>query len=374
MEPPSRPPSSTIYAKSILDQTVIFDESNRHLNLSVSLPDIDDENMRAVFTYLEYYNQDIFWSFLSDSFFTLGGILYFFLSTWNLCRKSSSSSSSSLDSSDNSYHRFLEAAGPFVYVLNSIIDIQWAMHTQQRRKQRRALKIRLAESPSSHSACSSSTTSSFRRPQHAPPCQPLLLSTDESSLVSYKQWHKWTKYAAHRRTMLAASTFGIAALLALGSVYTGWIVLDIISAHVYIASAVIAITGRRNRPWFAPTAMTITTNTTIPITIPKDSTQQPDLPPPRMSIDDNYMVWFDSEVLEDLGDVLFFIGSLVDAGLTDLSLERPVLTVLQSLFWLIDACLYMLADIQMASQLRKQRQNNSSHPDGDDEGAPRVFV
>jgi hypothetical protein len=78
--------------------------------------------------------------------------------------------------------------------------------------------------------------------------------------------------------------------------------------------------------------------------------------------------------LEDLGDVLFFIGSLVDAGLTDLSLERPILTVLQSLFWLIDACLYMLADIQMALQLKHSREQEKHSHHGQDEYAPSVFV
>jgi hypothetical protein len=53
---------------------------NRKDNLKVSLPDIDDHSMNAVFAYLEFYEQDLAWSFISDSFFFSGGILYVVLS------------------------------------------------------------------------------------------------------------------------------------------------------------------------------------------------------------------------------------------------------------------------------------------------------
>jgi hypothetical protein len=65
-------------------------------------------------------------------------------------------------------------------------------------------------------------------------------------------------------------------------------ILDVISAHVYIVSAVLSITGRRSRPWFAPSSLIYTT-----------SSQQNQSPPVAG-------FWVDPEILEDLGDLLFF--------------------------------------------------------------------
>ena len=42
--------------------------------------------MAHVFAYIEHYQEDLFWSFLSDSFFTVGGSIYVLLSCLGLRR------------------------------------------------------------------------------------------------------------------------------------------------------------------------------------------------------------------------------------------------------------------------------------------------
>ncbi len=68
--------SSSTHSVDTLKQSPFF-------MLPKSLPDIDDDSMNHVFEYLEHYEQDIFWSYLSDLFFIAGGLIYVYIALWD---------------------------------------------------------------------------------------------------------------------------------------------------------------------------------------------------------------------------------------------------------------------------------------------------
>jgi hypothetical protein len=108
---------------------------SRKDNLKVSLPDIDDHFIKAVFAYLKLYEQDLAWSFISNSFFFSGGILYVVLSFWDYCV------------ADVKHYYSLDSFAPLVsYVLNSVADLHWAYHAKQRNKKKRNMLLQWAES------------------------------------------------------------------------------------------------------------------------------------------------------------------------------------------------------------------------------------
>jgi hypothetical protein len=131
---------------------------------------------------------------------------------------------------------------------------------------------------------------------------------------------------------LAALTFGIAAGLAFLAVVLRYFVgkdnndvaadgLDMASDHVYILSAVIAITGKRTRPWLSSSSPGCTS------------------------------MMNDSEPLEDMGDLLFLLGSLVDGSMWYWMVqEQPAWEFISAVLWLLDACFYLRSDIVMAEQ------------------------
>lgn len=275
---------------------------------NVSLPDIEDTSMNNVFTYLEFYEQDLAWSFLSDSFFIGGGVLYVLISIgeWQESLPENTNCDACLTISKDIYS-YLVVVAPLAYVLNSIVDIQWSFHARTRNKKKMRMKDQWSEYQDIGipEQCDESKFS-FRGVQQAPLSRLQLLR----------------KHAAHRRSVLAAFTFGAAALLGFCAVLIKskkiCHVLDFLSAHMYILSAVVSISGRRTRPWFTSTHCNL---------------------------------FHSPELLEDIGDALFLIGSLVDASLVDFDLEQPQLSILSSFLWLIDACFYLRSDFVMAYQM-----------------------
>ena len=146
-------------------------------------------------------------------------------------------------------------------------------------------------------------------------------------------WHRLRKHAAHRRTILAALTFGIAAGLNVIACVLRYFVakdhddtadrLDMASVYVYILSAIIAITGKRIRPWLSPSSRNMIT---------------------------------DSERLQDIGDLLFLIGSLGDGIMWYFMVQdQPAWSFVSSMLWLFDACFYLRSDIVMAERATSKR-------------------
>lgn len=291
-----------------LERKPVTDEPLHPSNLLSS--DVNDTFMTFVFQYMEHCEKDLQWSFCSDGLFILGGVLYMALSIWEALAAPAKV--------ENYYS--LNALAPLVYLFNSLVDLQWAQQIRLREKSKKAIVEEWNSYRSMPTHSNASTTASASQP---------------STLV----WHqRLRKHAAHRRSILAASTFGIAALLALVAVllppdqhvWTG--ALNVGSDHIYVVSALFATTGRRTRPWLRVTSET-TDNKSHPV----------------------LRVWADPEILEDLGDFFFLIGSLMDSVLDDVrvSAHSETWAIVSSLLWLIDACLYLRSDFVMAGRVKK---------------------
>jgi hypothetical protein len=302
---------------------------------TLALPDVDDVSMNYVFSYLELYKVGLCWSFLSDSLFIFGGLLYVILATWNHRRYSEPTE----EPFPNNYYTVLQILAPAVYLLNSVIDINWAEAAQLRLRNKRGLmklwnNTRLLElqEPSSN----------FEK-------------DNETQLDCCLAWNKIRKHAAHRRTIAAALFFGMAATFAmiaavLRNIFLPFLdrnnlygdgtmadsldlplwgtdissILEAFSVGAYFISAAISMTGKRNRSWFAP--------------------HNPD-----------GGLFCESEILEDLGDLLFMIGSLTDVSLAVLRMQRfSLLSVASSVLWMVDGCLYMCSNIFKVVKLREE--------------------
>jgi hypothetical protein len=287
-----------------------------------ALPDIDDQSMTQVFNYIDKYQADLSFSFMSDSFFIVGGLGYVVMSIWD-CLEGDSS---------HWVYRTVELGAPLVYLFNSIVDVIWAIGIQQRFKAKRRMedtwrdwRILLDDDHSIESQEPPTTTTT---------------SEGKSSPNKKSQWmSQFRKHAAHKRTLLAAFTFGLAAVFAVASVVATYYVpthpsaasfwgtaFDGMSVYTYLLSAIISVSGKRTRPWLG----------------------RPSLRNP--------------ETLEDMGDLLFLIGSLVDVVLCILSREdeKPGWPLFSSILWFLDACLYLRADFIMADRMIVPEQERSS--------------
>jgi hypothetical protein len=317
---------------------------------SLSLPDIDDVSMNYIFLYMEHYKVDLLWSILSDSFFILGGISYIVLSGWDYYIYKHNLDGSLYNQNGHYWYVTVDIIAPMVYFLNSIIDIFWAEAVRMRLKNKQELtkiwdNARLQLRGMSFSSTSVSSTHDYTK------------NTDVQQCLGCTWCYRMRKYAAHRRTMMAALSFGIAATLSVVAAilrnfllpkyqsqndnvevarvwkYNIDAILDALSDHVYIISAIFSMTGKRHRPWLSAS-------------------------------DAHETLYNDSERLEDLGDLLFFIGSVMDASLSDLQLKHLVLfPIMSSILWMVDGCLYMRSDFVKAWKLRNEsRAQGDVHP------------
>jgi hypothetical protein len=295
--------------------------TERDLSGVLQLPDIEDTAMAHVFAYVEHYQEDIFWSFLSDSFFVAGGLTFVLLSLWDF-----------LGLPRKTWYQVLMVLVPLLYLVNSIVDIIWANRVRRRSKVRSRMQKLWEESMQTSGDIADAKTSTA----HGDPAAAVkqeATTTLESSPCSWTNvttlCNKIRRHAAHRRTVFAAITFGAAALSAFVSVLIQFSdgaqsvvrLYHNISIHLYIVSAIISVSGKRIRPWL-----------------------------PHSSCVDNH------ENLEDLGDLLFLFGSLVDGVLCDSPFDDHATswTLVSSLFWLTDACFYLLSDIVIACKFIRQ--------------------
>jgi hypothetical protein len=139
---------------------------------------------------------------------------------------------------------------------------------------------------------------------------------------------QFRKHFAHRRSLFPALTFGAAALAELISRFVTQYNSEVklFALHIYVLSAIIAVTGKRFR-----------------LCLPTTS--------------DSNLVFWNPEKLEDLGDLLFLVACVMDAVLMDFNFKAPIVSVLAACFWLVDSCLYFRADIVRAKQANEADSN-----------------
>jgi hypothetical protein len=309
------------------------------LQRPTSLPDTDDTSMKQVYTYLNQYEQDLRWSTLSDLFFIVGGFGYVILSFFDVLAPASG---------NKPIYVLFNVCAPTVYLFNAAIDLRWAGSIRERKGKRKQMKgywndWRLMIDPPIDSddcnALHQDNTERDGNASQANDCERQLPLTDERVMPWYKRLRR---HAAHRRATFGAATFGIAAAIGLAAVLIEYVdderldfagissleasmLLDTVSVHVYAFSAVVCLSGKRQRP---------TLNSSVPASSP----------------------WTSPEVLEDVGDLLFFVGSVVDLVRCDYAFDdghHPAWSMFSSLLWLLDAMLYLRSDYVMFESLKQ---------------------
>ena len=315
---------------------------------SLSLPDLDDVSMNYTAMYMENYKVDLLWSMSSDSFFILGSIIYIVLFGWDYYNYRNDLS---MNDSSNTWYRVVDMIAPTVYLMNSVIDIHWAEAVRMRLLNKQDMTKIWDEARSQFRGISLTSSG-------LPGTNDLGGEIDVPVCFGCTWCYRIRKYAAHRRTKMAALCFGFAASIAvlaaalrnfvlpnLQSEFSDvhwmspWLysvdsILDTVSDHVYIVSAIFSMTGKRHRPWLAQS-------------------------------DPNNSLNNDSDRLEDLGDLLFLMGSLVDATLSVFRLKHLLLlSIFSSVLWMVDGCLYMRSDIVKACKLSNEATapQNDAHP------------
>jgi hypothetical protein len=267
---------------------------------------------------------DLAWSSLSDSIFLMGGLCYLILSIWDIILvEAEEDDADVLASWQKRMYAFIENAGPIVYLINSVIDVRWATDSQRMEKQRR----RLVERPTTTTTTTTNNNNIDSSPARPPKKTPKQKKKKRIKVVKAK-WNRVRKFAAHRRGLFAAFTFGVAAFLAVLDVFLwdtgeanydsslvpesdrGW--FDFLSVHFYFLSALFALTGQRSKPR-------------------------------KCAIDFRN----DPDMLEDLGDYLFLIGSLFDVVICDFHFDDGSeiwWSAVSSILWFLDACFYLRSD------------------------------
>jgi hypothetical protein len=302
-----------------------------------------DKSMHLVGQYMTT-QRDWFWYELSDWLFVVGGFLFVILSIWYWywppfpldydCRNH-------LEETPPLSTRLfyaLNIVAPFIYVFHAIVDVVWAKQYQEKCLIRDEM-LRTWDSYRSHTSKIDKRRHKVRERMESFRLSLSSASTFGSIDSVAKPWYRRCgHHDAHRRTILGAGAFGVAALLGLGSsmafymgIHTGdatvvdqcmtaSVYLHWSSDHSFIISSIICLTGSRNKPF-------LNWGDTSP--------------------------WNSTNFLEDLGDVLFLVGCLMDIFLGDLHMQRPYWLLISSVLWLIDACLYLRTDLLLRSDINK---------------------
>mmetsp|Transcript_24553 Transcript_24553/g.48997 ORF Transcript_24553/g.48997 Transcript_24553/m.48997 type:complete len:386 (-) Transcript_24553:22-1179(-) len=288
---------------------------------------------------------DVFWSIFSNAFFLGGGLFYIAGSSWDVNLSNSES-----DPQNMFLYYSVWVLGPFVYLLNSSIDVIWAIRTMQADKKQRGLKrfFITAHEHAANVGCEGDTgrdilTALEKFDRHATSLDEQLI---EGARLSGKQGDKMRsnvmsnlrRHFGHRRELSSASTFGAAAIFGTASAI-GWAAgtmdedmvnrLELVSIHLYLLSAAFALIGRRQE-------------NTVHFT--------------------GFWDFFeDAQALENAGDSLFGIASVIDVVLTDFSFDddNPWWAVISAVLWMLDAMFYLRGDFVVL--YRKQKHGNEKN-------------
>lgn len=146
------------------------------------------------------------------------------------------------------------------------------------------------------------------------------------------------RHFGHRRDLSSATTFGAAAIFGTASAI-GWAAgtmeedmvdrLELVSIHLYLLSAAFALIGRRQDNKGSSTGF--------------------------------WDFFEDAQALENAGDSLFGIASVIDVVLSDFSFDdnNPWWAVLSAVLWMLDAMFYLRGDFVVL--YRKQKHENEAN-------------
>ncbi|KAL7476523.1 hypothetical protein ACHAW6_002382 [Cyclotella cf. meneghiniana] len=384
---------------------------------------------------------DTAWSIYSNTFFLSGGIFYLLATSWDYAlfhANRSLSIDDALTLPQRVLYEFIWFMGPLTYLLNSIIDVRWAMKVRGRDGRRRELeKLLLGKNGRTGETTKKNNKEDTRgRTMRMGPTEyndgmaergemeivryenhglssPLFDAVEASPLSSTmaetvratpkrrklhlrrmivsptrKIFHRMRKHMGHRRDLMAAITFGIAAALSVtgaicylvstqgefsfvihssrdgyfridDDVLAGWAGgLERGSIHMYLVSAVFALW--RN-PWRTTRGGCGGGGGSNGGAVRYNGH------PKSSSWIQTWIVrpFNDVDAMETVGDVFFGVASVVDVILEDSTLDDNVLwwPIVSAVLWTFDSLFYLRGDFVT---LFMRKEVLSSEEDGDD--------
>lgn len=266
---------------------------------------------------IEENKKDVVWSMLSNALFLTGGIFHLIVAVW----KYQGTPVKYFDQSPSPGYNFfmlMSFLAPLIYFANGIVDMCWALKTSRQVKHQQeemylssVLKLISAKEDSIPGLGKEKAQEPISKVKR----KPQAYNAEAEELVQ-----RLTRHVGHRREINASVTFAVAAFFGMCHViaaFNGIPIareLDFVSVHLYLLSAVFALCGRR---YSRATSWASWAN-----------------------------AWDDADRLEDLGDMLFWGGSLLDTILCDTTFNDDVLwrPVAAAVLWLVDSLLYMRGD------------------------------
>lgn len=213
-------------------------------------------------------HDDVLWSFWSNTFFVGGGVFYLVATGWDYALYNNNPDfdiDSAMGVSKRALYDVIWLMGPLVYLINSVIDVKWAMKVRKRDQRRRRLEKLLLrerqyqgievsvldEEPSStheqvslqseYALAPTSPTrdninQSLGSGEILPPSQLQSRTRSRERFLhnklrfqtvilhpTKKLFRRMRKHMGHRRELAAAVTFGIAAFFSVGGAVVGMI-------------------------------------------------------------------------------------------------------------------------------------------------------
>jgi hypothetical protein len=382
-----------------------LEEEGNNLLSSVHEPVPLDRTCSVTTTSTEQPQEDDFddtaWSIYSNTYFLSGGIFYLIATSWDYGIFHSSrdiSISEALTLTQRVLYEFLWFMGPLTYLLNSVIDVRWALKIRKRDARRRELEKLLVGKKRPQKAHgnedeveeggmeitrheqkaigseSQENYFSLRIEQSATPKRKHRLRGIFSP--TKKIFHRMRKHMGHRRELAAAVTFGIAAALSVtgaicylvstqgefsfvihssrssiavidSDVLASWAGnLEKASIHMYLVSAVFAL-------WRNPC---------------KRPGGDGGVSSENYDNSSDSMTWIQAKIIlpisrpfndvdsmETVGDIFFGLASVVDVILEDSTLDDNVLwwPIVSAFLWTLDALFYLRGDF-VSLVLRKE--------------------
>ena len=314
------------------------------------------------------HDADVHWSIRSNAFFVTGGLIYLIATSWDWNIYSTPYEAKGviddlhnvLNTPQYIFYQLLWIMGPFVYLLNSFIDVKWALLQRERDAQEKEHRESSSLRRSHLEAILMNTNSSVEHPLHQQNSSQRKRHHLRINAVLKRPktlLRRMRKHIGHRRQLGAATTFGIAAGLSviaalLGllvtdgsdsivsqdskdmlSIWVGW--LESGSIHMYLVSAMLALW---RSPWKSSGTGTSTDSSTATILAANSAV---------IVNNDNNTPWYSrTESLETLGDIFFGIAAMVDVGLCDSTLDDGIYwwPVVSAVLWLVDALFYLRGD------------------------------
>jgi hypothetical protein len=338
---------------------------------------------------------DTAWSIYSNFYFLSGGLFYLVATSWDYSLFHNARDApidEVLTLAQRILYEFLWFMGPLTYLLNSVIDVRWALKVRKRDVRRRELeKLLVGKAARQTQKAAAKEREELEeggmeiiRQEHAAigkesPENHYSLSIEQSTpkrkhrlrrIISptKKIFHRMRKHMGHRRDLAAAVTFGIAAALSVtgatcylistqgefsfvihsarkdiavidADLLASWAgSLEKASIHMYLVSAIFAL-------WRNPCKNSVAGEEVNTGSFNDSSLGSMSWVHARIILPIS-RPFNDVDSMETVGDIFFGLASVVDVLLEDSTLDDNVLwwPIVSAILWTLDALFYLRGD------------------------------